>query len=117
LTVDYDNKRRSDGESFHCPNGHKLSYKQTENDRLKKKIEGLEREVSRVREYSQIERNRRRATERSLAAQKGATTKIKKRVGRGQCIHCTETFSNLEQHMRENHVESIKNNKTKAKAL
>ncbi|MGD9100035.1 MAG: hypothetical protein PVF45_06110 [Anaerolineae bacterium] len=39
-------KRKEDGRDFCCPNGHNLFFRESENDKLRKRIAELEREVS-----------------------------------------------------------------------
>lgn len=42
---DFDKKRRQDGKTFHCPNGHSLSYRETELDRVRAQVRRLERRL------------------------------------------------------------------------
>ena len=42
LSATYEGRRRSDGLTFYCPNGHSLSYGETETDRLLKGIAAIQ---------------------------------------------------------------------------
>lgn len=44
LTEEFRNKRQSDGQSFYCPNGHRIAYSDTEVSRLKKQLKKKEEE-------------------------------------------------------------------------
>ena len=65
---------------FYCPNGHQQHY-------------GKE----------QKERARREHHERRAATFKGHVTRIKNRVGRGDCPCCNRHFDNLQRHMATKH--------------
>ncbi|MGH2556397.1 MAG: hypothetical protein ACRDHO_11845 [Actinomycetota bacterium] len=91
-------KSREDGSSFYCPNGHRIGYGETENDKLQQRLRSMEARL-------QHERDQREATERSLAAKKGQVTKLKKRVGKGVCPCCNRHFVNVERHMASEHPE------------
>lgn len=87
--------------SIFCPMGHKVSY-------------GAKSQLDEAREA--IERERRRATrltaeldqtQASLRAQKGVTTKLKKRAANGVCPCCKRHFANLHRHMTGQHPEFV----------
>lgn len=84
--------RRRIGGSCYCPNGHYLSWKSTELDRL-------QREVNAARVAVAAARDQLGAAERSNAALRGVITKERKRVGNGVCPCCNRTFANLARHM------------------
>lgn len=90
--------RREDGGTFYCPNGHKLSYGETALDKERKGAGRLAAQLDQ-------EQAARRATERSLAAQKGATTRLKRRAVAGVCPCCNRTFKQLARHMASKHPE------------
>jgi len=82
---DFDNRRRDDGRTFYCPNGHSQVYRETEEDRLQRKIKRLEEE-------NRWQDDQRRAAEadakrqrRVAAAARGRLTKIKNRIAAGVC--------------------------------
>lgn len=93
------------GDSFWCPNGHKVSYHTTEADRLRRKLAREESWRRSAQASAQAARDQAEAAERSRAAYKGQLTKVKKRVGNGVCPCCQRTFANLGRHMAGQHPE------------
>jgi hypothetical protein len=88
--------RRFDGESFYCPNGHRLSF---DGNRTR-----LQNELARTKDRLASERARRDQTEASLRATKGVVTKLKKRATAGVCpAGCKRHFKDLERHMASKH--------------
>jgi len=88
--------RRQTGGDFYCPNGHSLSWKVTELDRLRE-------EVKRARAAATAAMDQRDAAERSKTALRGVITRERKRVGNGVCPCCKRTFTNLARHMSGQH--------------
>ena len=105
MAADYVERRRKDGETFYCLNGHPQSFRQTETDRLKEQLakEAKTRELLETR--LKDANDRADANYRSLVAQKGQVTKLKKRVQHGVCPCCNRTFANLGRHMQGQHPE------------
>lgn len=91
--------RRQDGQGFSCPNGHSLSFKDSENARLK-------RDLERARARETHLRDQRDAAERSASAHKGQATKLRKRVANGVCPDCNRSFQNVARHMASKHPEA-----------
>lgn len=96
ITERFAEARREDGQKFYCPNGHNLSWADTELDKVRRWL-------------ARSEGNRRAAEERTKrekkahAATKGKLTKTKKRVGNGVCPCCNRSFVNLARHMKGQH--------------
>ena len=90
-----DQRRRRAGD-LHCPNGHVLTWKETDVQRVEKKLQ-------RERELSALRAAERDQAEASLRAQKGATTRAKKRSAAGVCPCCNRTFQQLTRHMNTKH--------------
>jgi len=95
LPTTYVSRRRDDGLTFYCPNGHLLSY--TGGD--KKRIRDLEANLEFVRGQRDGQERRAEAALRSLSATKGVVTKLKKRAAAGICPCCNRHFDALESHM------------------
>lgn len=83
--------------SIHCPLGHKH-------------VPGGESEADKIRRQLAAERARHDQTraalgqaERCLIAEKGAKTKLKKRIANGMCPCCKRSFQNLGRHMKTQH--------------
>lgn len=94
---------RESKRSFYCVNGHSQSFKESEADKLKRKIEQLEREKKWAETSRDSWREQAAHHERSKNAMKGQLTKVKKRVGRGVCPCCNRSFENLRNHMAVKH--------------
>jgi hypothetical protein len=95
--------RRSSDVEFFCPNGHGQVFSETEEQKLKRR---LERKAEDARWYeSQLThmRDQLQATERSLRGQKAAKTRIKNRIAAGVCPCCKRTFQNVARHMEGQH--------------
>ena len=90
-------RRREDGAGFYCPNGHPLSFKESEVKRLSRLLRGAE-------ETAERERRWREGAERRVAAQKGVATRLRKRIVAGACpFGCHRTFVNLARHVASKH--------------
>lgn len=97
MTLDMYNRRRADHKGFYCPNGHQQSYTgETEVERLKRALEGKEKDL----EWQRAQRAR---EERRSAAARGQVTKIKNRISNGVCPCCKRSFQNLKHHMNHMH--------------
>jgi hypothetical protein len=97
---------RKDGNSCHCPNGHKMVFGST-----------LESDLREAREQRDAARRREGATralldqeERSHAATRGHLTRKRvqlQRVEAGVCPHCNRSFQNLARHMKSKHEHEV----------
>jgi len=98
----YDMKRK-DGSWFYCPNGHRQWY--TDSLDKEKKIRDLERRLNRERANHDQTRAELDYTERSRRSARGHVTRLKKRMASGKCPCCHEEFSDLKEHMEDQHPE------------
>lgn len=103
-------RRREDKREFYCPNGHSMTYTESEADRLRMALQKAEQaataakaEAAREARWRQQERDEHQHTRNRLAAQKGVTTRLKNRVANGVCPCCNRTFMNLQRHMATRH--------------
>lgn len=94
---------QKDGRSFWCPNGHRIWYSETENQRLKREAEQLRQQRDAARLSRDAARDQAEAAERRRRAAKGQLTKVQKRVANGVCPCCTRTFADLARHMSTKH--------------
>lgn len=87
-----------DGSYFYCPNGHRIHYHETDNERLKN-------ELARTKTSLLRERDAHAFTERQRRAEKGAKTKLKKRTMAGVCPvpGCKRHFQNVQAHIERMH--------------
>jgi hypothetical protein len=87
---------REGGHSWYCPRGHVISYSESEHARLLRRAEEADRRA-------RAERDLREHTEHKLRAQKGATTKARKRHAAGVCPVCSRSFQQVRRHMESQH--------------
>lgn len=105
MTPHFIRGRRENGGTFYCPNGHQLTFGESEMDQLRKRIAEKEKVI--VQKNQRIDQivEGKREVERSLIATKGVVTRLKNRAGKGQCPCCDTVFENLQSHMKEVHPE------------
>jgi hypothetical protein len=73
-------KRRKDKRTFYCPNGHPMSFREGEADRLRKELQQAREATEYALTRARVSREAREAEERRHRATKGALTKAKKRL-------------------------------------
>lgn len=84
-------------ETFYCPRGCRRTFcGKTEEERLREEVEVQKRS----KEHWIAETKRKEA---QLRAEKGAKTKLKKRIANGVCPCCKRSFCNLRRHMETKH--------------
>ncbi len=96
-------KRRGDGKDFFCPNGHTLTFGESDADKLRRERDRLQQRLAEKDDDIRYQRQAREVAERRLSAAKGQITKIKKRVHGGVCPCCNRTFADLARHMAGQH--------------
>ena len=87
---------RTKGGTFYCPNGHSQVY--TEPD-----IEVLRKKLLAEQQRSQHFETQLNGALDNLATKKKELRTIKRRVHAGTCIHCRRHFENIERHMKTKH--------------
>lgn len=97
----------NNGVAIYCPIGHAFSWNVTEADRQRERAEQAEARATRAEQRRQAERDLREHTERQLSAQKGATTRAKKRAAAALCPCCNRSFSQLSRHMQTKHPDYL----------
>lgn len=101
---DFDDRRRSDHQTFYCPSGHAQSYVgKTEAEKLKQELATRTAALVEAERRLQAETNMRRSAQQQ---EKTAKTKLRKtlhRVEHGVCPQCHQTFSQLAAHMKNQH--------------
>lgn len=90
----YLDARKTDLATFYCPNGHGMSYTQSEADRLRAALTAARDQLAAAnrRNVNLQEKSRRERT----------------RVGNGVCPCCQRSFGNLARHMAGQHPEWAK---------
>lgn len=109
LNERYRRKKQEVGESWTCPYckcgwGYSNS---SENERLKRELQQEQERTLRERQRHDQTKAELRETERRRRAEKGAKTKLKKRVAHGVCPCCNRTFKQLAAHMSAMHPEYV----------
>lgn len=107
VLASYIERRRKDGRSFNCPNGHSLSFGKSEADKLREQLEAKQRRLDSAEARITHLKDQNDATERALRAQRGANTKLRKRVSNGVCPCCNRTFADLGRHMSGQHPDYV----------
>jgi hypothetical protein len=95
------------GHEIYCPHGHKMQWKETETDRMRRDRDRLAQRLAERDDEIARQRRLREETERRLAATKGVVTRIRNRVGHGVCPCCTRSFGNLQRHMKTQHPDWV----------
>lgn len=95
--------RQRDLKTFYCPNGHPLTYRESETDKLRRERDRLKQQMARVEQDALQERTLRKEAERQASARKGVVTRLKNRVAKGVCPCCNRSFENLQRHMSGQH--------------
>lgn len=83
--------------TFYCPRGCRQHFP-GESD-----TERLERELKQAKMRETSQRSRANALSRRNTALKGHHTRLKKRIGNGECPCCRRNFQNLQRHMKSQH--------------
>lgn len=97
ITEQFERDRRHDHGSFYCPNGHSQAYLgKSEAEKLRDRLAASEARAKSWMDQAD-------AAERSLRAQKGEATKLRKRLAAGVCPCCKRSFQNLHRHMAGQH--------------
>jgi hypothetical protein len=111
LTDSFQRARMEDGESFHCPNGHRIGYSnRNEVQRLRDEVarqkhatEQAQANASFWKGATDRANEREQITARSLRATKAVVTRTKKKIVAGRCPCCSHQFKNLRDHMAKEH--------------
>lgn len=92
---------RTKGGTFYCPNGHSQVY--TEPD-----IEVLKRELRASKERANTLEHHLNGALDDLAKKKKELRQVKQKVNAGLCPYCRRHFVNLERHVHTKHPEEVK---------
>lgn len=113
MTEDFRNRKLADKTYFHCPAGHSQHYTgKTDAQKLRDAEERHARELAKQRETTEqyqhwlrLEAERRKATERSLAATRGVVTRQRNKARKAMCPvnGCRRHFANVLRHIEGQH--------------
>ena len=103
VPASWQRERRDNGKGWYCPNGHSRVYRESEVDRLKKKLREAEESKARhIQSRRWAEENARSARHGTAIAQ-GKLKAAKKRAAAGVCPCCKRSFKQLRRHMKTKH--------------
>lgn len=85
IPEDFADALRRSGGRYYCPNGHSLSWHETDADRERKRAELAERRLSSERDTTRRLRENVERERRSAIAYKGHLTRVRKRIVAGVC--------------------------------
>ncbi len=100
---DFWRRGEESGGAVWCPNGHKMTFGESRNERLARDLERAERRAKERLDLLAAEREAHAHTERRLRSTKAVVTKTKKRIAAGACPCCHERFPDLAEHMTAEH--------------
>lgn len=101
---------RNRNHTIFCPLGHTITWKETEETRLRLERDRLKQQTAQLEDEAR--EARRLAVEASQRAAKyeAANKRLKKRSAAGTCPCCQRTFSNMAEHMKRQHPEFVTDN-------
>lgn len=89
---------------FWCPRGCRIHYYgKTEAEKLQEQLDAAKRREGWARDRAQAWQDQAETAERRRRAEKGAKTKLQKRIANGVCPCCHRSFPNLQQHISGEH--------------
>ena len=93
ITERMHNKRREDGGSFWCPNGHGAVFSETEVQKLQKRLDRSARLLASAEGELVTQKQAHSTT-------KGKLTRARKRAEAAVCPHCNRTIRQMAQHLK-----------------
>jgi DNA-binding transcriptional regulator YiaG len=99
MTQELQEKRRSDGKSFWCPNGHEQHYTGG------KTAKQLREELEKKNEEIQRGLNRQHELEREVQDSQRKHRALRTKIFNGKCPCCDQVFDNVLQHMHAQHAD------------
>ena len=107
MPLDLRDERLKWGDNFFCPNGHSMSYTETEVEKLRRDnkwyADRLTKERAAHDQAIAFHLEQRTKTERKLRGTKAVVTRMKRRMTAGRCVCCSKEFKDLKRHMKNQH--------------
>lgn len=103
LTADYFRRKKDNGGTFHCPNGHPQHYTTSTVQELQAKLDAAETRAQAIAASRDLARMEADHERRRAAAQKGHRTRLRNRIAAGVCPCCNRTFANVHRHIASQH--------------
>lgn len=111
MTEDYVADRKKDMAVWYCPNGHQRVFRESTAEKERRRAERAESEAAYFRDRMREEQQAAQHARNQVRAEKGAKTRLKKRIAAGVCPCCKRHFTNLERHIKGQHPEFVPANK------
>lgn len=105
LPVGFESYRRMDAKTFYCPHGHRMSWAETEADKLRRERDLLKQQNARLDEEAAAAKIAAAVAEAQRARAVKEATNLKRRAKNGTCPCCSRTFVELQRHMKTKHPE------------
>jgi hypothetical protein len=105
ITTSLETRRREDGKSFWCPNGHSMSFGVGEIEDAQRLQRVAEANAKRALASRDAWRDQAGAAERSKSAMRGQITRMKNKIAAGVCPvgNCRRPFENVKSHILTQH--------------
>lgn len=101
VSADFIRRRKEDGKSWHCPQGHSIVFTESDKDRLEKKLaEAARTNTVLAAQVASAQAQRDRERKRAV--------RLEKRAKGGACPCCNRTFIKLSRHMATKHPDFAK---------
>lgn len=107
LSESYQEHRQNDSKGWKCPNGHSVVFKDSDNLRLKRRVETLEQQEADLSQRLKHSREETQDQKHKTRAQKAAKTRVKNRAKAGVCQFCNRTIKQMDQHVKSKHPEKV----------
>lgn len=108
LEQSFHQKVRYDGGFFYCPKGCHIHFSDTEETRLKRKLEHSESGRRHAEDDAKLWSDKARGQASRAMRFKNDRDRTLARVQAGVCPHCNRTFKNLARHMKTKHPKVMK---------
>ncbi len=103
ITAGLETRRREDGKSFWCPNGHVNVWRQSELDKMKAERDRLKARARHLADQRDAAQEQATHQRHRAAAYKGKYRSQKDRIDNGVCPYCNRTFKDVRRHMGNQH--------------
>lgn len=103
----YKDRLRAKAAGFYCPNGHWLSWPESDADKQRKRAEKAEKDAKFWRDRMRDEQEAAQHARNQARAEKAAKTRLKNRIAKGICPCCKRHFANVHRHITSQHPEFV----------
>lgn len=103
MELDHNEKVRRDGSWFHCPNGCKIHYYESEEQRLQQQLARATHRADQAEARVTDLRRQAVTKDRQIRARKAVATRLRRKISAGRCPCCSHEFKDLHKHMRTEH--------------